>query len=286
MVTLKNERLTVDIHACGAQIRKATLDGRDMLWNGDPAWWSGVAPVLFPVCGGFLTEEYTCGGQTYRMPKHGFARFCDFEAETVASETATFLLRSNAETLRQYPFDFEFRITYRLDGAAVRVTYDVRNTDTKEMPFAVGSHEGYATPEGIEAYDVVFPETETLRACGLQGNLLTYETTTVFENGRVLPLLEKYFEVDALVFKDLKSRAATLRHRDSGREITVEFPGKDYFLIWHPHGAPFICLEPWTGIPTYFDQPQALETKEGMTRLAVGGTYTVSHTIDFGGAAV
>ena len=184
MLTLKNERLTVEIAELGAQMRKATLDGADMLWSGDPAYWAGVAPVMFPVCGGFLTEEYTCDGKTYAMPKHGFARFYDFAVEDAGDDFATFLLCANEQTKAQYPFDFEFRIGYRLAGNAVTITYDVRNVDTKMMPFAVGSHEGYATPEGIEAYDVVFPENETLKACTLQGNLLTYETTTVLETAR------------------------------------------------------------------------------------------------------
>ncbi len=281
MITLKNKRATLECRELGGEMRRLTADGKDVLWNGDAAFWAGIAPVIFPVCGGFLTEEYTYNGETYRMPKHGFGRFYEFETEASGEDFVTFLLRANEDTLKQYPFRFELRTTYRLTEDAVTITQDVRNADQKVMPFAIGSHEGYATPEGIEEYDVVFARPETLKACTVQGNLLTHETTTVLENGTVLPLEERYFATEALVFKGIHSRAVTLRHRTNGREITVEFPGKEHFLIWHPQGAPFICLEPWTGFPSYIDQPQDLATKEGMFHLQPNETYTVSHTIRF-----
>ena len=38
-------------------------------------------------------------------------------------------------------------------------------------------------------------------------------------------------------------------------------------------------MEPWGGIPSFVDEPQTLETREGMTRLAAGETFTSKHSI-------
>lgn len=279
MVTLKNERVEVYINELGAEIRKMTLDGKDVMWSGDAAVWSGVAPIMFPICGGFKTNEYTFEGKTYQMQKHGFVRTSVFTVEESGYGYVTLLLQADETTLLQYPWEFALRVTYRLHGTALDITFRVDNEDAKTMLFAIGSHEGYATPEGIEEYDVIFPQKETLRAYALNGNLLEREATTLLKAGTVFPLYEKYFEIDALVFKDLKSRSVTLRHRPSGREITIDFPDKDYFLMWHKYMSRYICLEPWGGIPSYVDEEQDLAKKEGMRRLLAGESYTVTHSI-------
>lgn len=35
----------------GAEARRWTVGGRDLLWPGDPAIWSEISPILYPVVG-------------------------------------------------------------------------------------------------------------------------------------------------------------------------------------------------------------------------------------------
>lgn len=52
MFELKNENLTVQFSELGGQIISIKdTDGVEYLWQGDPTYWSGQAPVLFPICG-------------------------------------------------------------------------------------------------------------------------------------------------------------------------------------------------------------------------------------------
>jgi len=279
MVVLKNDRITLHIAEKGAEIRKMTFDGKDVLWSGDPAYWAGVAPVMFPFCGGLRDDTYTYEGRKYTMQKHGYGRCMDFTVEREGYGFVTFLHTSTAETKKQYPWDYTLRVTYTLCGRKLDITYTVENLSDSTMLFAVGSHEGYACPEGIEQYDVIFPEKETLEACVLDGSLLQHETVTVLKDGNVLPLYHKYFEIDALVFKGVKSQSCTLRNRVDGREVRIDFPGNPYLLLWQAHGAPYICIEPWGGIPSYNDEEQDLAKKEGITRLPAGETFTRTHSI-------
>ena len=90
MVTLSNGKLTVEISEKGAEMKRITLDGKERLWNGDPAYWTGTAPVLFPVCGGLPDDKFTYGGKEYTLKKHGFARHMMFEVEKVSGISAVF----------------------------------------------------------------------------------------------------------------------------------------------------------------------------------------------------
>lgn len=282
MITLKNDRIEVSIAERGAEMRRLTLDGNDVLWSGDPAYWTGVAPLLFPICGGLKDNKYTAGGREYTMElKHGYARTSDFTLEKRTCNSVTLLLTSTPETLECYPWNYELRVTYSLRGTALEIGYEVKNTDSSTMYFSIGSHEAYACPEGIEDYDIIFPQNETLNSFELEGSLLKHSTLPILKNARVLPLYEKYFAVDALVFKDIKSRAATLRNRKTGREITVEFPGCRYLLFWTKPGAGYICIEPWGGIPPMVDDGAAIEEKEGIESLSAGDIFRRSHTIYF-----
>ena len=94
-----------------------------------------------------------------------------------------------------------------------------------------------------------------------------------------LPLYDKYFTVDALVFKDLVSRSATLRNRKTGRTVRIDFPDAKYFVIWHKPNAPYICLEPWDGVQDTVDADGDLTHKEGISAIAPHAELRYVHTI-------
>lgn len=281
MVTLKNNVMSVEISQKGAEMRRVTVNGEERLWSGDPAFWTGTAPVMFPICGGLHEDKFTYAGKEYTLTKHGFAKLMDFEVENQNGLSATFLLRNNAETLKMYPWEFEFRITYSLKGSRIKIDYDVKNLSNDTMYVSPGAHEAYACPEGIEDYDVIFEKKETLYSCTLDGNLISEKRIPIIKDTDTLPLYYSYFAVDALVFKDLKSRFATLRNRKTGKCTSVGFDGFDYFLLWTKPGAGYICMEPWTGIPPMVGSDKDITAKEGITAVAAGDTLKLTHSIYF-----
>ena len=60
-----------------------------------------------------------------------FARDREFEVEKQNPKDITFLLRSDAETKKNYPFDFEFRIRYQISGDELSTEYLVTNTGNR-----------------------------------------------------------------------------------------------------------------------------------------------------------
>src|SRR3984893_8333954 len=107
-VTLHSSELAVEIDTHGAQLFSLRdRAARDLLWDGDPAVWSGRAPLLFPIVGVLVNGSYRCGSKTYRLPRHGFARDSIFSIEEVTSSAAVFKLIADEASFLIYPFRFE-----------------------------------------------------------------------------------------------------------------------------------------------------------------------------------
>lgn len=278
IITLKNDKLTVEVSTLGAQLQSVECGGREYLWHGDPDVWQGRAPLLFPICGGLKDDKYTVGGKKYSLQKHGFARFKEFAPESVSESAATFLLTADSETREMFPFEFELRVTYTLDGASVKVGYDVKNTSADTMYFSIGAHEGYACPEGIEEYHLEFEKKERLTTNELHGNLLSDSVTVLGEDTDVLPLKYDYFSIDALTFLNLKSRSISLVKNDGTRRLRVDFDGFDNTFVWTKPGAKYLCIEPWCGLPDFEGTGYEIENKRAIEKAVPGESFSRVHT--------
>lgn len=279
MTILDNGIMRVEIAELGAEIRRVTVNDEERFYDGNPDYWTGVAPVLFPICGGLKDDTYTLNGKSYNIPKHGFARKSVFEVESKTATSATFLLKENEETLKSFPWSFEFRIKYSLSGSSIVVNYDVLNTADSTMYMSVGSHEAYACPEGVEDYDIIFEKKETLKSFRVDGTSISREYDILLKDSDTLPLYNKYFEIDALVFTDIKSRFVTLRNRKTGKSSSVKFEGFNYLLVWTKPSAPYVCIEPWAGFPSFVDEGQDITLKEGINAVEPNSHFKLSHTV-------
>ncbi len=279
MVVLKNEKMTVAIQELGAEMQSVTAaNGAEYLWHGDPAWWSGRAPVLFPVCGRLPGGKYRLNGKEYELEIHGFARKMEFAVESASDTEAVFFIRDTEETRAMYPFAFEFRVKYALQDETIAITYTINNTDDKTLYASVGSHEAYACPEGLSAYDAAFEKEEPMNSYIVDGGV-QHETFAVDAPGGVIQLKDEYFVPDALIFRDLESKTVELRNRETGRGVRVWYPDAESLLIWTKPGAPYVCIEPWCGFPTWFDFKGEFPEKLGLRHIEAGGSYVATHTI-------
>lgn len=73
---IENPFLYVEVSDRGAELmrimRKDT--GAEILWNGDPAFWSYRSPILFPNVGKYLAEKNEDKRKGISDRQHGFAR--------------------------------------------------------------------------------------------------------------------------------------------------------------------------------------------------------------------
>ena len=281
MFVLENEVLKVQVISKGAELQSIVnkLFGMEYLWNGDPAFWAKRSPVLFPVVGSLKNNQYVYQGKAYQLPRHGFARDMDFQVEKQSPEEIIFLLRSNAETKTNYPFDFEFRIRYQLQGDELSTEYMISNTGNSILLFSVGGHPAFRLPLTTETrfddYYLQFEEPENLSRWPIsKDGLLQTQTIPVLEDSKRLSLKKSLFYQDALVFKYPASSEISLLSLKTDRGIQFQMGEFPFLGIWSAKDADFICIEPWCGVADSVNSDQQLEHKEGIEKTAPGKVFS------------
>ena len=107
---IKNNDLTVKISTLGAELQSIKKDNIEYLWQGDEKSWKNKATNIFPYVGKMTEGKYIYKGQTYEMGSHGLARHIEFSVEEKEDEKITFKMSSNEDTLKNYPFLFDYFI--------------------------------------------------------------------------------------------------------------------------------------------------------------------------------
>jgi galactose mutarotase-like enzyme len=272
-ITLANGDAQVTIALLGAEARGWRIAGRDLLWPGDPTIWSDISPILYPVVGWTRNGEERVKGRSYPLALHGFARFETFAVEAITPDFARLALSDNARTRAIYPFDFSFALEYRLAADALAIAIEVANPGAEPAPYACGLHPGFRWPlgqTGREGAFVRFDRAERPEVPRLApGGLIKETKRPIPLQDRDLPLSDDLFAHDALCFLDCASRSLAFVDA-SGASITMEYPGFPHAALWTRPGAPFLCLETWTG----YSDPEGFEgdlfDKPGMRVLEPG----------------
>jgi galactose mutarotase-like enzyme len=292
---IENENLRLVVSSQGAEPQSlyGVRSGLEYLWQGDPQFWSGRSPILFPIMGRVKEGKYSWRGKTYSISiPHGFAKDLPFELELREAARLRFLLKSSEEKKKQYPFDFQFRVEYVLEGASLDIRFRVDNTGSQPMPFAWGAHPGFRVPlaaaEKFEEFRSELDAKESPERL-LLDVVFMYEKKAPFvlKNGRSLPLQRKIFDDEAIILQNIRNRTIFLVGPDDRRHWSLEFGDFDFLACWQPEKseAPFVSLEPWTGLPDPSDKTiSELDEKIGMKTVPPGGfaeaklTFTLLQT--------
>ena len=281
LVTITSGDLTARIHPLGAELHSLTdAAGREYMTDADPAFWTGHAPILFPIVGELRGGTYRLDGREYALPRHGFARRSRFEVVEHRDDIARFRLTDSAETRAAYPFAFALELIFRLDGARLEVEASVRNTGDAPLPFNLGFHPAFAwpLPQGGDklGHAIVFEHDEPsdLRALDDKGLLAGPASSPV--QGDTLSLAPELFAADALVWDELESRSVTYRGAAESPALHIDFPDTSYLGVWQKPGADFICIEPWQGLADEADFSGEFQEKAGIVTLPHGAARSFS----------
>ena len=289
--SIYNDILTVEIAEKGAELRsiKSKGDECEYLWQGDPKYWEDRSPTIFPICSSVFEGKYTCGGKEYEMGLHGFAQYSLFKAERASDAEISFSLLSSDETKKIYPFDFELRVIYKLEGNKLTVTANIKNTGSDTLHATFGAHPGFNLPldkeSAFESYFIEFSEKSVPDQILLSPECaVTGETAPLMlEDGRILRLRHDLFIPDG-IFMSGMPKGLTLRSSTDSHKVTVKYDDMDYLGIWQEYGldTPFICIEPWCAPPTNDGKTREdLATKKGLFHIAANDEKTVSYSMEF-----
>ena len=275
-VRIADSELSAEINPLGAELWSLRdARGRELMTDADPAYWSGRAPILFPVVGRPNEDVIRVGGVAYPMKQHGFARRIRFDIIETGEAHAAFALRDSAETRASYPFAFRLEIAFRLAGVTLRIEARIINPGDASLPASFGFHPAFAWPlpygEPRDAHRIVFSadEPDALRAVAADGTIATAEKPSPLA-GRVLQLNDKLFACDALVWDHVRSDRVSYGAA-GGPRLDIAFPDTPMLGIWTRPGARFVCIEPWHGIADPEGYSGAFRDKPGVFEVPPGG---------------
>lgn len=222
----------------------------------------GGIPVLFPTPGKLARDEWAHAGRRGSMKQHGFARNLPWVVVESRSNAAVLAMSSNDATRAQYPWDFDFAMTFTLRGSSLRLDQQVTNRSATPMPFGVGFHPYFWVPDADKKHARI-----------------TTAAKQAFDNvtKQTIPLTGPI---------DLTQKEVDLHLLDHGStESTLVFPGGTvrlrgsaeytHWVVWTLAGRDFVCLEPWTC------PGDALNTGDRLIVLPPSESRALSLEIDF-----
>jgi len=291
--TLKNNRLEAIIESFGAELMSLKDDtGKDYLWYGDSAFWGRRSPVLFPFVGKVKDGKYRYNGVEYAMGQHGFARDMEFAFLSQTEDEIWFVLESNKDTLKKYPFVFRLEIGYKLVENTLKVMWKVINpAEAETLHFSIGAHPAFLCPleEGTKQSEYFLQldvnEAEYYSASMENGLRLPEKRTLKLENNRCR-MTEGFFDMGdrgTYIFEDNQVKEVALVTPDGRPYVTVSFD-MPLVAIWSPEKkqAPFVCIEPWCGRCDAVDFEGSLEERAWANSLAPGAVFETSYDIRIG----
>ena len=247
IITLSNNKISASINTIGAELIRLEKDNQNYIWTVNETYWNKTSPILFPIVGRLKNDAYTIADKKYELPRHGFARNFEFQILNQTENSVVFVLESNSETLKNYPFEFKLQLEYELDGNELKMKYSVENRSEVTMPFSIGAHPAFAIEDSFSDYSLQFNEAEEFVSYELENEQFSNSFRKInSENGQI-NLNYSLFEKDALVFKHLKSNELILLNKNKP-VLSVQFEGFPYLGIWTKPNAPFLCIEPWCGL--------------------------------------
>lgn len=282
---LSHGSLEAAVQTLGGELVSLRRDGTEYIWGGDPTYWSGQNPILFPIVGSLKNGQAEIDGQTCEMSRHGFVRNLDFTPVEQGRSFITLELRESRETLERYPFPFSLRVRHQLLEDGFSTAFTAENTGERPLPFCIGAHTAFRCPlfdnERFEDYQLTFSQPEDAPTLLLTPEgLIRGGALEPMLSGGVLPLdYETFRRLDTVIFRQLRSTSVSLAHRETGRGVKLDFSQFPMVAFWTKPGAPFLCLEPWQGCAAFDDETGCFTDKPFAVVLAPGERKTLAYTV-------
>lgn len=270
--------IEIETIAKGAELISVKYDGMEKMHDGKN-FWNRHAPVLFPIVGKLKDGKTEILGKEYEMGQHGFAR--DMEFEEIGNNS--YVLKSNDETLKHFPFKFELYISYEVSNDKVTTKYKVVNKDEKQMIFGLGGHPAFQCEYCSGKYRLEFEDIEDdVEVYQLTDGLVKEfpEKTSKFIKENRIFLDKNTFKNDALILKNLKSKTIYLK-TETKTILAFNFKDFPYLGIWSKENAPFICIEPWFNTADKVSSNGVFEEKEDLIELKPNQEFCAEYSVKF-----
>ena len=284
LTRIASDDLAVTVSGLGAEMQSLMKGAQEYLWQGDPQWWSGRSPILFPIVGKAPGDQVSIDGQGGEMKQHGFARRMVFDLVKAEPSRVIHTLTDSVATHESYPKPFALTVTHAVSGATLNVSATVANTGRAPLPFGLGFHPAFQWPlpgaEGRAHHIALANRGEPALARLSDGFLTDTRQPSPFRKGR-LTLDPAMFDEDAMIFPEGAGQVLSYA-ADGGPSLSFEFDGLPNIALWQKPGAPFICIEPWHGMAARQGAGTEIRDRPETTTLGPGETARFRWSVTLG----
>lgn len=281
MCQIHNDIFCLSVSTTGAELDELCIHDINILWKKNKVW-NAQSPILFPVIGCLKDNYYIYKDNSYCMPSHGFIKNKEFQVVKHTDTMVQLVTYSDSETLKLYPFSFEFRVTYQLLNTSLKISFEVKNTGTEDMLFSVGFHPGfnYIGLQNILGKDigVSFGKQEALSILFNPTYVIGMSKERLGGIKNLSDISDKLVKNRTLCYQgvprvDLHSYRGTLR-------IQQDMP---YLAFWQsePENPKFLCIEAWDGLPDEENASNHLLEKHNLQSLKAKECYKSNIEISF-----
>lgn len=282
---IKNDQLKVVVSSRGAEIMSIkTPDETEYMWQADPKYWGHHSVTIFPYVGRLTEGKYSYHNDFYHLPNHGIARAAEFSAIQVSKNSLKLTLNNPDQYRNQYPFTYSFSVYYYLNKNYLFTRYSVINQGIKTMYFAVGGHPAINVPLEknlvFEDYKLHFSESNLTRIKLSDECFITNNEQEFALRNNELPLIHSLFDNDAIVLKGQYEKVTLLSEKGT-HSVSLYANGFPYLGLWHKacSDAPYICLEPWSALPSRQGIIEDLETQPDLTSLPANESFEATWSL-------
>lgn len=275
--------LSIKVSNIGAELTSINFNGAEMLHDGKKFWYR-QAPILFPTVGRLRDNKTIINDKEYEIPQHGFAKDMEFELIEDLENAKVYMIKSNENTLKMYPFEFELYVAYIIQKDVLTVKYKVINKSKTQMLFGIGGHPGFSLKLPQEEYYFELNRKETNpKFMEVEGNYISNNPAkNILKDNKIIEIEKDSFINDAIMMKNLKSTKITLKQKKDNKKI-LEFNFEDFpiLAIWSMPNAPFICLEPWFNYADTVEETGYFKDKEGVIKLEQEKEFDCKFSVKF-----
>ena len=256
----------------GAKILSINIDGNNILFYDENDIKHSGIPICLPFFGPLRNGILKVENEEYKIGQHGFFRDSEFEMYNAGGKIIA-ILKSTSETMKIWPFQFNFRATFEIFGNGLKMNFIFKNKDTKNMNLAPGFHPYFRVKNRDEVY---------ITTSAQNGNdSLNNFTETKLEQTDVFDIVEEKDNIKKLHIKNTPN----IQLIDHQLQDTSIIPGDNSEIVlssdmnifnrmtvWRPKtDVDYICVE-----PSFVEN--AVNTGDGIT-LKKGGELKISISI-------
>lgn len=282
---LQNDFLKIKVNLFGAELSSVidTKTNFEYIWQaGDE--WKRHAPILFPIVGKLINNQFKFENKPFELPQHGFARDLNFALINSNNNQLNFELNSDENTKSKFPFNFKLQVNYTLSNNILKITYTVLNKSNTNLYFSIGAHPAFNTTyNGSSLNDyLLLVDKNKFEVTKLKNGYIdnTYETIEIQNN--TLKLNSSLFDNDAIILENNQINKIELLNNAKTHSVKMICENWPFFGIWtKSNNSKFICLEPWYGISDSSTHDQQFINKKGIIELKSNSNFECNYSIAF-----